>query len=76
MAYSNQLQRYAQADIDQDGPNYFGYLTSTGAWYIVRETTTGMQINYAYSVGGSNYTTNWTNRTSLSYSTYDQVFKG
>ncbi len=45
---------------------YVGLEKATGAWYIYRRhNTTNIRT---YAQGSSNYSTNWTNRGSLSYS--------
>lgn len=54
---------------------YFGFLNATSAWYILKLTddSAGNQA-FTYTVGASNYSTNWTNRAALTYSTFDQAF--
>lgn len=60
---------YTIANGPQDDGDYVyvGLLNSnTGAWYIYRRTEATDVRQYA--AGSSNYSTNWTNRESLSYS--------
>ena len=45
---------------------YVGYEEPAGAWYIYRRTRAGNIREYA--TGTSDYTTNWTSRSSLTYS--------
>jgi hypothetical protein len=56
-------------DLDDDetttGFNYYGYVKSSGAWYIMREDLDNKA--YRYITGASNYTTSWTGRVGLSY---------
>lgn len=71
---------YAEADIDDvDGTNtlktvrYYGYTDNRGAWYIKKMDTsgigsTGKSIRFAF--GQANYSTNWTNRASLTYTAW------
>lgn len=59
------------AQLDDSTPAYYGFTDKDGAWYIMREDTSG---NYRYSQGGTDFSTNWTNRTSLSYDYFDVVF--
>lgn len=49
----------------EGGYNYYGRIRTNGEWVILREKTDGTEIRYA--IGGSSYSTNWTNRTSLNY---------
>jgi hypothetical protein len=54
---------------------YFGYVNKDGAWYIQRETITGAnEGDYRYYRGASNFAANWTNRASLSYDTFENIF--
>ena len=52
-------------------PAYYGFLNKDGAWYILQENP---QNTFLYSAGSANYAANWTNRSSLTYSTYDVTF--
>lgn len=57
---------------DSSDPAYYGYVNSTGGWYILKITaSTGA---YRYVKGASSYTTAWTNRASQTYNTYDNIF--
>lgn len=47
------------------GNSYYGYQTLHGAWLIKRYDDTTGALRYA--AGGENYSTNWTNRASLTY---------
>lgn len=49
---------------------YFGYLGKEGNWYIMRQNGG----EYRYTRGLSNYQTGWTNRASLTYTYFDEVF--
>lgn len=52
-------------------PAYFGFTNKDSAWYIMREDATG---GYRYVAGTSDFSTNWTNRASLTYTTFDTAF--
>lgn len=53
-------------------PVYYGYVDRFGSWYILeRNTTNG---TYRYAKGTSDYATNWTNRTSLTYQHFFDAF--
>lgn len=63
---------YTLAQVDDGVSNtYYGYLNKDGAWYILREDSSS---NYRYSKGSSSFSTNWTNRASLTYDYFDVVF--
>ena len=62
---------YRINDIDESDPNYYGFTDESGAWFIMREQTSGA---YRYTQGSTDYSTNWTNRASQSYNTYDVTF--
>lgn len=66
---------YKITEIDDAGSDtYTGYIKKGGAWYIVKEIGSGTDSSYRYTKGSSDFTTNWTNRTSLTYGYYDSVF--
>ncbi len=63
---------YTLAQLDDSGATtYYGYLNKDSAWYILKEDSSG---NYRYVKGSSSFSTNWTNRASLSYDYFDAVF--
>lgn len=65
------LSEYKVSDIDDTGsPQYFGFVDKAGGWYILELTATQAR----YIKGSSDYTTNWTGRTGLSYQYYYQAF--
>lgn len=66
---------YRAADIDQNpgSTSYYGFVDSEGNWYIMKQVDTGVLSTYTFAVGTSDYSTNWTNRASLSYATFDNV---
>jgi len=55
---------------DGETYSYAGYTNKIGAWYIVRDDST----SYRYTRGDSAFSTSWTNRASLSYDYYDNIF--
>ena len=65
------LSSYKVSDIDDTGPNYYGFVDKDGAWYIMKEDTTAG--SYRYCKGVSDYPTNWDNRTTLTYDYFDIV---
>lgn len=66
---------YKITEIDDAGnDSYTGYIKKGGAWYIVKEIGSGTDSSYRYAKGASSFTTNWTNRASLTYDYYDNVF--
>jgi hypothetical protein len=63
---------YEIAEIDDtDTPAYYGFIHKTGAWYISREDANG---SYRYTKGMTDFPTNWTDRTTLTYDYFDNVF--
>lgn len=67
------LSSYKCSDIyDATNPNYYGYIDKDGNWYILENNTTNNTNRYVK--GGSEYTTNWTNRSGLTYDYYNVVF--
>lgn len=63
---------YEIAEIDDtDTPAYYGFIHKTGAWYISREDANG---SYRYTKGMTNFPANWTDRTTLTYDYFDNVF--
>jgi hypothetical protein len=51
-------------------PYYYGYANASGAWFIMRWQSNSMR----FVKGSSDYATNWTNRASLSYDYYFDIF--
>lgn len=45
--------------------NYYGFIRKNGEWIIMREKTD--QTEYRFAFGASDYSTNWTNKASLTY---------
>lgn len=56
---------------DAASPAYYGFVHKTGAWYISQEGSTG---SYRYAKGPSDFPTAWTNRATLTYDYFDNVF--
>lgn len=68
---SDALASYLPADSDEStATKYYGFTDPDGKWYILRDAGT----NYRYAKGDSGYSTNWTNRASLSYDYYHVTF--
>lgn len=73
--HSNQsiLSNYRASELDDSGTtNYFGFLTREAEWYILELDNTNGTLRYIR--GDSDLATNWTNRASLNYQTFDLVF--
>ena len=62
---------YKISEIDDSTPSYFGFIETTGKWFIMQETETG---SFRYTKGDNDFTSNWTNRDTLKYEYYDAVF--
>ena len=63
---------YKASDTEFGDTSYYGFLSTTGEWYIIKQTAT--QVRYVK--GASGYTTAWTNRKDVGtvYDYYDNVF--
>lgn len=71
-AEKNPTDGYEITNIDDAGtPAYYGFVKSTGAWYILEEGATGA---YRYAKGDSSFSTNWTGRALLSFDYFNNVF--
>jgi len=63
---SSSKAAYFPTDMDKSSdPRYYSFVAPNGSWYILRDNQTLGTIRY--TKGKSNYTTNWTNRASLTY---------
>jgi len=71
-AKQDPIASYKGAGMDTAAnPYYFGYLDIDGNWYIKKlDTTSGT----TYVKGASSYATNWTNRASLTYGEFNDIF--
>lgn len=76
MIYGIQTDRYKASDVDAPGTtNYYGFVSAQGAWYVLQEVISGTSSTYRFASGTSDYSTNWTNRASLTYDYYHNTFK-
>ncbi|MBI3290370.1 hypothetical protein HYZ78_03150 [Candidatus Microgenomates bacterium] len=62
---------YKISELDDSSPAFYGFIRKDGAWFIMKEGTSG---DYRYTAGSSSFSTNWTNRSSLSYDYFHNVF--
>jgi hypothetical protein len=51
---------------------YFGFLSEDGRWYIQKYDTTAK--TFRYTTANSAYPASWTNRASLTYDYFSEVF--
>lgn len=56
---------------DASSPSYYGFVDKTGAWFIMKEDSSGA---YRYVKGDSGFSTNWPLRGGLSYGYFDAIF--
>lgn len=56
---------------DASSPAYYGFLKKNGYWYIMKEDSSG---NYRYVKGTTSFTTNWSDRASLTYDYFNSIF--
>jgi hypothetical protein len=62
---------YSIVQIDDASPSYYGYQDKDGSWYITRENSDG---SFRYARGSGSFSTYWTNRGSLPYDYFENVF--
>ena len=74
VASQSLIDGYEPANREEDigATSYYGYVDAEGNWYIQREDdATG---DSDFSAGIINYSTNWTNRASLTYAKFNETF--
>ncbi len=59
---------YKIARVDDSTPAYYGFLNKDGAWFIMREESSGI---YKYAKGDTSFSTNWGNRGEEGFDYYD-----
>ena len=66
---------YEISDMDTGGsPQYFGFVEAVGNWYII-QMSSGGAVRYARGDSNLNpYIPNWTNRATLTYDYFYNVF--
>lgn len=66
------LDQYKVNDVDESAdPKYYGFSDKDGKWYILENTSDSA---FRYSKGDDDYSTNWTNRASLTYDLFHNIF--
>ena len=67
------MGRFKVSDIDGSAdPAYYGFLSHTGEWYIMRQQVA--LDKYRYTRGPKDYITAWNDRASLSYDYFSVAF--
>ena len=67
------LDPYQATDIDQaSATKYYGFVDKDGNWYILQNNTTAG--TFRYIKGSTEYPDNWTNRNTLSYDYFNNIF--
>ena len=66
---------FEPSDEDTAGDvKYFGFLSYSGSWLIMKmDTTIPTAIVYRYIAGNSGYAVYWAGKADLTYVTYDQI---
>ncbi len=63
---------YKISEVDDSGsPAYYGFIDKTGAWFIMKEDSSGA---YRYAKGSSSFSSSWATRSILTYGYFDSVF--
>ena len=71
-ASSNPTDNYCASDVDsQDMVKYYGFLDSSGNWFIRQEDSISGSIRYAN--GNASYAASWSGRAGLSYFYFDNI---
>lgn len=69
------FDNYHISDIDDASTvKYYGFVDADGNWYIMKEDTSVSPKTYRYVSGNVDYTTNFTDRASLSYNYFYGIF--
>lgn len=65
---------FVASDLDTaSDTKYYGFISADSSWIIMKEVTSAETFRF---VGGhDDYATNFTNRASLSYDYYDQIWR-
>ena len=63
-----------QRDENPGGVSYYGMIASDGSWVILRDSVSGTVTTNDYAIGTSNFSTNWADRVTLTYSSFDTLF--
>lgn len=66
------LYKPADADEEQTGLHYYGFLATDGRWFILRDMG-DKRKSWRYAVGKSSYQSNWKERDSQDYRYIDEV---
>lgn len=72
----NPLEGYKPARSQDTGafPHFFGMVTDDEDWVIIRESRSGNVGTFEYFAGSLNFDTNWTNRATLAYDEFFNIF--
>jgi hypothetical protein len=72
---SNRLNSYfiSKSDESDSVTKYYGLIKTNGAWCILKIVSNTGLGDYTYATGGENFSTAWTNHTTLTYTTIDNV---
>jgi hypothetical protein len=62
---------YYISEIDDSTIAFFGFVNPAGQWFIMRQDADNA---YRYTRGDRDFSANWTNRASLTYDYFDNVF--
>ncbi len=62
---------YSITEIDDSGADtYYGFVNKDGAWFVLKDSDS----TYRYAKGTSSFSTNWSDRASLTYDYFNNVF--
>ncbi len=69
---SNPIDGYHISDQEVGTTSFFGYLNSSGNWYIQKAVRAGAIVTYTYTAASSGY--NFSNRASETYASFSDTF--
>jgi hypothetical protein len=70
--YISNFKEYEFSDKQGTDPLYIGYLAKDGRWFIKKYSAATGEMRFCK--GDSDYSTNFTNRESLTYDYFSEVF--
>lgn len=62
---------YLVTQVDDSEIAYFGFTNKLGSWFIMKQDTDN---SYRYIRGDRDFSSNWTNRSTLKYNYFEEVF--
>ena len=74
--YGGNVNFQASDADDENDVRYYGFLSTNGAWIILKEDRSGSPKTYRYAGNKAGYGTAWTDRVSLTYTLFSELVEG